>query len=73
LIAVVQHQPSEVRGLAGALRALEQQPFGPWLLGAVALGLALYGVYQLVLAWYRRVDMRPARLSLGDRRRDAAA
>lgn len=73
LIAVVQYQPSEVRGLAGALRTLEQQPFGPWLLGAVALGLALYGIYQLILAWYRRVDVRSARFSLGDRRRDAAA
>ena len=57
LLAVVQYQPSEVRGLAGALRTLEQQPLGPWLLGAVALGLALYGIYQLILAWYRRVDV----------------
>jgi hypothetical protein len=31
--------------------------FGRWALGAVALGLIAYGVYQLVEARYRRIDL----------------
>jgi Domain of Unknown Function (DUF1206) len=46
--------PREARGLGGALRALEQRPFGPWVLGTVAVGLTCYGLYMIVLAWYRR-------------------
>jgi Domain of Unknown Function (DUF1206) len=55
LSAAVHANPNEARGLSGALRALEQQPFGPWVLGIVALGLAAYGFYMLVLAWCRRI------------------
>ena len=55
IIAALHANPDEARGLSGALRALEQQPFGPWVLGTVALGLAAYGMYMLVLAWYRRI------------------
>jgi hypothetical protein len=49
--------PREARGLGGALRALERRPFGPWVLGVVAAGLMCYGLYMLVLAWYRRVRL----------------
>ncbi|HEX7314828.1 MAG TPA: DUF1206 domain-containing protein [Pyrinomonadaceae bacterium] len=45
----------EARGLGGALRALEQQPYGPYVLGAVALGLVAYGIYMFVEARYRRM------------------
>ena len=45
----------EARGLSGALRALEQQPYGPYVLGAVALGLVAYGLYMFVEARYRRM------------------
>jgi Domain of Unknown Function (DUF1206) len=55
VLAALHANPNEARGLSGALRTLEQQPFGPWVLGAVALGLVAYGVYMLVLAWYRRI------------------
>jgi hypothetical protein len=34
--------PREARGLGGALRTLEQRPFGPWMLGTVAAGLTYY-------------------------------
>ncbi|MEP7035139.1 MAG: DUF1206 domain-containing protein [Actinomycetota bacterium] len=34
---------------------MRQQPFGPWLLSAVALGIALYGVYSFARARYARV------------------
>ena len=45
----------EARGLGGALRTLEQQPYGPYVLGAVALGLVAYGLYMFVEALYRRM------------------
>lgn len=45
----------EAQGLAGALRALEQQPYGPYVLGAVALGLVAYGLYMFVESRYRRM------------------
>jgi hypothetical protein len=41
-----------------ALSAIGQQPFGPWLLGLVAVGLIAYAVYELVEARYRII--RPA-------------
>jgi hypothetical protein len=48
---------NEARGLSGALSALEQQPYGPWVLGVVALGLVAYGLHMLILAWYRRFNV----------------
>lgn len=53
--AALQSQPGEARGVGGALRTLESQPYGPWILGTVAIGLAAYGVYMLVTAKYRRI------------------
>jgi hypothetical protein len=44
LIAAAMHNnPSEAQGLDGALAFLAGQPFGPYLLGLVAAGLAAYG------------------------------
>jgi hypothetical protein len=45
----------EAKGLAEALRALRVQPYGPWLLGAVGLGLTAYGIHSALCARYRRV------------------
>ncbi len=53
--AALRHRAEEARGLSGALRALEQQPYGPYVLGAVALGLVAYGLYMFVEARYRRM------------------
>jgi hypothetical protein len=47
--------PEEARGLAGALDELARQPHGPWLLGAVAVGLAAYGLFKFVEARYHCV------------------
>ena len=55
IVAALTANPNQARGLSGALRALEQQPFGPWTLGVVALGLMAYGLYMLLLARYRRI------------------
>jgi len=56
IVAAWQSDPQEARGLAGALSTLAQQPFGPWLLGIVALGLIAYSIYCLIAARYRRIN-----------------
>lgn len=53
--AALQADASEARGLGGALTALQAQPHGPFLLGGVAFGLVLYGVYMVVEARYRNI------------------
>jgi hypothetical protein len=53
--AALRSNPGQARGIGGALRTLETQPYGPWLLGAVAAGLAAFGALQLVRARYGRV------------------
>ncbi|NJL79645.1 MAG: DUF1206 domain-containing protein [Richelia sp. RM2_1_2] len=49
-------QASQVGGLGEALETLANQPYGPWLLTIVALGLVAYGVYMVVQARYRHLD-----------------
>jgi Domain of Unknown Function (DUF1206) len=55
IVAAVQGQPEQARGLGGVLATLASEPFGPWLLGVVAVGLAAYGLFLLVQARYRRM------------------
>jgi len=55
IVAAVQHNPGEAKGLDSALAELASQPFGPILLGIVALGLIAYGIYSFVEARYRKV------------------
>jgi len=51
--AAIDHDPEKAGGLADVLTTLQRQPYAPVLLGAVAMGLAAYGAYQLVKARYR--------------------
>jgi hypothetical protein len=53
--AGLRFDPSQARGLGGALETLARQPSGPWLLGLVALGLIAYGAYSFLQARYRRI------------------
>jgi hypothetical protein len=53
--AALDYNPREVRGLGGALQAIAAQPYGKVLLGVVAAGLAVYGLYMLVEAKYHRI------------------
>lgn len=53
--AAVQNSATKATGLDGALRTLRQQAFGAWLLTAVAVGIAAYGVYSFARARHARV------------------
>jgi len=55
IIAAVQFNPQKAKGLDTALSELQHLPFGPVLLGIVALGLIAYGAYSFVEARYRRL------------------
>jgi hypothetical protein len=55
VLAALHANPEEAKGLDGALRTLKDQPFGPGLLTAVALGIAAYGIYSFSRARHARV------------------
>jgi hypothetical protein len=55
IVAALRQSPGKARGLEGALDTLASQPFGPYLLGIVALGLMGYGVFSMFAARYRAV------------------
>lgn len=48
--AAVTFDPKKSQGLDGALRTLVGQPYGPWLLGLIAAGLIVFGLYGFALA-----------------------
>jgi vacuolar-type H+-ATPase subunit I/STV1 len=48
--AAITYDPAKSTGLDGALRTLANQPYGPWLLGLLALGLIVFGVYGFAAA-----------------------
>lgn len=56
LVSALQAGKSESTSIGGALRTLAEQPFGPWLLAAVALGLLAYGVVTAVMSRYVRAQ-----------------
>lgn len=55
LVAAVQADPNETKGLSESLVVIAEQPHGPWLLMIMAMGLAAYGVFMIVLARYRKM------------------
>ena len=57
LQAAAAYDPQEVGGLGQALATLAQQSYGPWLLGLVAAGLVAFGIYGILLGWYREFDL----------------
>jgi hypothetical protein len=48
--AAVTFRAGKSTGLDGALRDLADRPYGPWLLGALAVGLIAFGVYGFAAA-----------------------
>lgn len=55
VLAALQHDPQKSRGLDGALKTLQHQSYGAWLLGAVAVGLACYGLFLMARSRYERM------------------
>jgi Domain of Unknown Function (DUF1206) len=49
--------PDKTQGLDGALSKIAQQPYGQWLLGIVAAGLVLYGVFQILTGKNRHMSI----------------
>lgn len=52
VIAGLTFDPDKTGGLDVALRTLLDQPMGPWLLGAVAVGIGCFGAYCFFWAKY---------------------
>lgn len=54
-VAALRHNPEEATGLDAALKGLAAQPYGPYLLMVVAVGIIAYGVFCFFDARYHRV------------------
>ena len=55
IAAAVTFDPDKARGMDAALRQVAAQPYGPWLLSLMALGLMCFGVYSFAESRYRRL------------------
>lgn len=55
VVAAVQSDPSQARGLDGALTTLGRQPGGPVVLVLVGIGFVGYGLYSFARARYARM------------------
>lgn len=57
VLAAVQLNPDQTKGVGEALDVLGRQPYGAWVLLAVAIGLFCYGVFSLVKSRYRTFNV----------------
>jgi hypothetical protein len=57
LYAAIYSDAREARGLAGALKALQAQPYGRVLFASTAMGLFAFGLFQFAVAYYRSIDV----------------
>jgi hypothetical protein len=55
LLAAARADPRQARGPGEALQALGQQPYGRYSLALVGAGLLAYGLFQFLVARYRRI------------------
>jgi len=53
--AALTFDPQKAQGLDGAMRAILEQPFGRFLLTAVALGFIAFGLFAFLQSRYRRM------------------
>ncbi len=51
--AAITFDPEKARGLDGALHTIAGQPFGQYLLTAVALGFVAFGLFAFAQSRYR--------------------
>jgi hypothetical protein len=52
--AGITHDPKQSGGLDQAIVRFRDEPYGRWVILAVAVGLGCYGAYNVVRAWYLR-------------------
>lgn len=57
IVAAYHHNPNEAKGFSQAMQHLSSVSYGRWLMGAVAIGLIAYGLFQFVEARYRRIEV----------------
>jgi uncharacterized membrane protein len=55
VVAAVDAKPGQAKGVDSALVTLAHTPLGPWLLGLVAFGLVLFGIFSCCEARWRQV------------------
>ena len=55
LVAAVQFNPHQAKGMDATLRAFARTPAGPWLLVLVAVGVILFGGFSFASARWRRL------------------
>ena len=55
IAAAISADAGQAKGLGDALRWLQGQPYGPWLLGFAGVGLLAFGAYGFIEAAYRRI------------------
>ncbi|MGA4843876.1 DUF1206 domain-containing protein [Streptomyces sp. G45] len=55
VVAAVDHEPGKAKGVDDTLRSFSHTPAGPWLLVAVALALAAFGLFSWAQARWRKV------------------
>jgi hypothetical protein len=56
VVAAVQAEPRQAKGIDSSLRALASTPLGPWLLVLVAAGLIMFGLFSLCQAKWERLQ-----------------
>jgi hypothetical protein len=61
VLAAWRFNSGDAAGLVGALKVLQQQRYGSWLLGITALGLLSYGAFEVLQVFVRRVDAKKVR------------
>jgi hypothetical protein len=54
VVAAVEAQPQQAKGVDSSLRALAATPLGPWLLVLVAIGLIMFGLFSCCEAKWMR-------------------
>ncbi len=56
IAAALTQDPDDAGGLREVLQQTAEQPFGPYLLGVLAIGLMAFGLYSLIEMLYRRIQ-----------------
>lgn len=59
VVAAVQVEPGEAKGIGGTLQTIQALADGQVLLGLIAAGLVAFAVYGFIPAFYRRIDPAP--------------